>query len=355
LLTSGSSGPPKWAIHRHSDIPACIATYGRHVLALSPDDVTWSVAPLASSYGLGNTLYFPFGAGASTWVTGAPPSPDEVARACTEGGATALFGVPTFWARVARHVADGRVPASVFADVRLAVSAGEPLPAAVWQQVHDVLGLALVDGLGSSEATNLYVSTRRNRTRADSLGWVVPGYELRVVDPSGQPVADGTPGELLVRGATIMTGYLDAPEATERTLRDSWLHTGDRVVRQPDASYRFVGRVGERFKSGGLWVDPVQIEAVLSGHPGVAEVAVTSVPDVAEIRRVAAVVVARDRFEPGQLRRELDELSASLLAAHEIPREYRFVAQLPTAASGKVRRGELQRLVESQPVEAVIA
>ena len=152
-----------------------------------------------------------------------------------------------------------------------------------------------------------------------------------------------------------MTGYLDAPEATERALRDGWLHTGDRVVRQPDPSYRFVGRVGERFKCGGLWVDPVQIEAVLSRHAGVAEVAVTSVPDDAEIRRVAAVVVARDRYEPGQLIRELNELSATLLAAHEIPREYRFVDQLPTAASGKVRRGELQRLVESHPVGAVTA
>lgn len=355
LLTSGSTGPAKWAVHRHRDIPTCIATYGRHVLALRPDDITWSVAPLATSYGLGNTLYFPFGAGASSWVTGAPPTPDEAARACIEGGATVLFGVPTFWARLARHAADGRVPASAFAHVRLAVSAGEPLPPAVWWRVHEVLGLELVDGLGSSEATNLYLSARRNRARADSLGWVVPGYELRVVDESGQPVPEGIPGELVVRGGTIMSGYLDAPEATERALRDGWLHTGDRVIRQFDASYRFVGRLGERFKSGGLWVDPVQIETVLSAHPDVAEVAVTSVPDAAEIRRVAAVVVARDGHEPNDVRHALAQLAADQLAPHEIPREYRFVSRLPTAASGKVRRGELAQLLESQPVEAVTA
>ena len=349
LLTSGSAGPSKWAVHRHGDIAACLATYGRHVLALCPGDVAWSVAALATSYGLGNSCYFPLGAGASAWVTGEAPMPAAAARACMEGEANVLFGVPTFWARLALHVAEGRLPAAVFAGVRLAVSAGEPLPAAVWHAVRDVLGLDLVDGLGSSEATNLYISNRPGRARPGSVGSAVPGFDLRVVDDGGRDVVAGTPGELLVRGASVMTGYLDAPGATERALRDDWLHTGDLVVQEPDATYRFVGRLGERFKSGGFWVDPTRVEAMLHLDPGVAEVAVSGAPDTAGVARVVAIVVPRNHADTSALRGRLEALAASELAPHEAPRDYVFVDRLPTSASGKVRRRDLERLAEGTP------
>ncbi len=343
LLTSGSTGPPKWAIHRHSDIPACIATYGRHILRLHTDDVTWSVASLSTSYGLGNAFYFPLGAGASSWITGQPPSPREAARACTDGGATVLFGVPTFWARLARHAVEERVDASAFREVRLAVSAGEPLPGPLWRRVRAALGLELVDGLGSSEATNLYLSNRPGHARPDSLGWVVPGFEVRVVDRVGDRVDDEVSGELEIRGATVMSGYLNAPDATAGALRDGWLRTGDLVARQPDATFRFVGRVGERLKISGFWVDPAQIERVLMSHPSVAEVAVSCAPDDTGVARLVAVIVARNGDRSG-LRRELNELAHAKLSRHEIPRHIRFVSQLPTAPSGKVRRGEVQAL-----------
>ncbi len=347
LLTSGTTGPPKWAVHAHGHIPACLATYGRHILGLGPGDTTWSVAVLPTSYGLGNSLYFPLGAGAASWLTGDPPTPGEAVRACDEGGANVLFGVPTFWSRLARRVADGHVPASAFARVRLAVSAAESLPAAVWHAVRETLGLELVDGLGSSEATNLYASNRPGHARPGSVGHVVPGYELRVVDVAGRPVDAGTAGELIVRGPTIMDGYLDDPVATARAVRDGWLHTGDLVVREPDAGYRFVGRAGERFKSGGLWVDPARVEAALLEHPDVAEVAVTGVADAAGILRVVALVVPRDRSGEMELRARLDALAAAELLPHEAPRDYVVVDALPTAASGKVRRGEIAALAAS--------
>jgi acyl-coenzyme A synthetase/AMP-(fatty) acid ligase len=346
LLTSGSTGPSKWAIHRHGDIPACIATYGRHVLRLRPQDVTWSVAALPTSYGLGNALYFPLGAGASSWITGEFPTPAEAARAC-EAGATALFGVPTFWARLARHAAAGRVDATSFRDVRLAVSAGEPLPGAVWRAVRDALGLELVDGLGSSEATNLYLSNRSGDARPNTVGRVVPGFDLRVEDDLGRPAAIGDAGELLVRGASVMAGYLDAPDATAAAVRDGWLRTGDLVVRERDASYRFVGRVGERFKSGGFWVDPARVEAILLEHPAVDEVGVAGVPDADGVLRVVALVAPLDGTDPDTLRGKLEQLAADELAPHEMPRHYVFTDMLPTAASGKVRRSELRGLMES--------
>lgn len=343
LLTSGSTGPSKWAVHRHGDIPACVATYGRHVLGLRPDDVTWSVAALPTSYGLGNLLYFPMAAGASSWITGEPPTPIEAEAACETGGVTMIGGVPTFWARLARHAESRRIQPGAFSDVRLPLCAGEPLPAAVWHRVRNALGLELIDGLGSSEATNLYLSNRPRRARPGTVGTVVPGFQLRVVDAGGARVGDGVAGELLVRGGSVMTGYLDEPEATARALRDGWLHTGDLVIRDPDGSFRFVGRVGERFKSGGFWVDPARVEAVLMEHAAVEEAAVSGVPDGDGINRVVALVVPRAGIGHTALENRLRNLAQVELAPHEAPRDYVFADRLPTAASGKVRRGDVQR------------
>ncbi len=343
LLTSGSTGRPKWAIHRHRDIPSCLATYGRHVLRLQPDDVTYSSASLASSYGLGNSLYFPLGAGACAWIDGERPSPSQAAAACVEGGITVMFGVPTFWARLARHVADGRVARQTFAGVRLAVSAGEPLPEAVVDAVRRHVGLELVDGLGSSEATNLYLSNRPGGVIRGSVGHVVPGFDVRVCDAEDNPVTPGRVGQLLVRGDSVMAGYLGEPVATARTLSGGWLHTGDLVQRRDDGAYRFVGRVGDRFKSGGLWVDPHRVAGLLARHPAVAEVAVVGVPDQTGVVRVVAVVAAVDGRDSG-LDLDLAKFAVSRLARHEVPRAFAIVPELPTAPSGKVRRDETARL-----------
>ena len=342
LLTSGSTGPPKWAIHRHRDIPSCLATYGRHVLRLRPGDVTYSSASLASSYGLGNSLYFPLGAGACAWIDGARPTPSQAADACVQGGVTAMFGVPTFWARLARHAVEGRVVREAFADVRLAVSAGEPLPVAVFDAVRAQLGFQLVDGLGSSEATNLYLSNRPGRVIRGSVGRVVPGFEARVCDLDDQPLASREVGQLLVRGDSVMAGYLGEDAATRRALAGGWLHTGDLVKREDDGVFLFVGRVGDRFKSGGLWVDPHRVAAVLVEHARVTEAVVFGMPDRDGVARVVAVVAAAD--DSRDLEGELAVFASSRLAAHEVPRVYAIVPELPTAPSGKVRKDEAARL-----------
>ena len=343
LLTSGSTGPPKWALHRHRDIPSCLATYGRHVLQLRPGDVTYSAASLATSYGLGNILYFPLGAGACAWIDGKRPSPSQAAAACVAGGVTVMFGVPTFWARLARHVAEGRVLSEAFSEVRLAVSAGESLSETVFDAVHRHLGFELVDGLGSSEATNLYLSNRPRRPIRGTVGRVVPGFELRICDPDDRRVGPGEVGQLLVRGGSIMEGYLADDAATSRALAGGWLHTGDLVQRRQDGAYRFVGRLGDRFKSGGFWIDPRHVAGVLGEHPRVAEAAVLGVPDVSGVVRVVAVVATNVDTE-GAAGADLEAFAASRLLPHEVPRVFAIVPELPTTPSGKVRRDEILRL-----------
>ncbi len=347
LLTSGTTGPSKWAVHRHGDIPASLATYGRRVLRLRPDDVTYSPAALATSYGLGNLCYFPLGAGACAWIAMMPPTPAAAARACAEGGATVLLGVPTWWARLARHVAEGRVPLTAFASVRLAVSAGEPLPAPVWVAVERHLGLRLVNGLGSSEATNLYLSDRAGAPRPGTVGWVVPGFQVAVVRPDdGRPADEG---EFLVRGASVMSGYAGEPEASARALAGGWLHAGDLVRRERDGSHTFLERLGQRLKIGGLWVDPLRVEEVLVADGAVREAAAVGVEDPDGLRRLVALVVTGEAAAAGARRTAPRALPRGPCRARgaEVPRAVNALPALPTSATGKVDRMALAELARA--------
>ncbi len=350
LMTSGSTGPPKWVVHRHGDIATCLATYGARVLRLRPGDITWSVAALATSYGFGNGCYFPLGAGACAWLGDPDRSPAALARALAEG-VNVVFGVPTWWARVARHAREGRFDAAALAGVRLAVSAGEHLPARLWHEVRDTLGLRLVNGLGSSEATNLYLSDRPGRPRAGTVGRPVPGYEVRVARSGGDPGE----GELLVRGASVMSGYLGDPIASGRALEGGWLRTGDLVRREADGSYSFLGRTGERVKVGGLWVTPAQVQAELLRDPDVAYAVVIPVEDAGGLLRLGAAV-SMAPGAPADALASLRERLARRLAAHEVPRAIARLDELPVLASGKPDRAAIAALVaEALPRTASLA
>ncbi len=338
LATSGSTGPSKWVVHRHGDIPACIATFGRSVMRLGPGDVTWSVAALATSYGLGNALYFPLGAGAAAWLGGGT-DPAALATACRLGGVTAVYGVPTFWARLARHVREGRFDPGVLARVSHAGSAGENLPATVWNDVARDTGLRIVNGLGSSEATNLYLSDTPGAPRAGTVGWPVAGYDLCI---DGRRPLPGDEGELWVRGPTVMDGYLGDRDATARALTGGWLRTGDRVRMEADRSFTFLGRLGDVIKVGALWVDPAHVQDVVLGDPEVADAVVLAAPDADGIDRLVAVVGSH--AEPGWLEARLHGRCADLLPAHMVPRAVVVADHLPVTPSGKVRRDQVMTM-----------
>jgi benzoate-CoA ligase len=339
LMTSGSTGPPKWVVHRHGDIAVCLATYGARVLRLRPGDVTWSVAALATSYGVGTGCYFPRGAGACAWLD-EDLSPAGLARAVAGGGVNVVFGVPTWWARVVRHATDGRLDPTALAGVRLAVSAGEHLPARLWEEVRDTLGLRLVNGLGSSEATNLYLSDRPGRPRAGTVGRPVAGYQARVSPRGGAP----DEGELLVRGASVMSGYLGDPIATGRALEDGWLRTGDLVRRERDGAYTFLGRIGDRVKVGGSWVTPAQVQAELLSDPQIAYAVVLPVEDADGLLRLGAAISAAPGAPEDVTSRAMERLGHRL-AAHELPRAIVRLDEMPALASGKPDRGAIAALI----------
>ena len=202
LYTSGTTGTPKAAVHRHGALRSTAETYGSDVLGIRPDDVCYSAAKFFFAYGLGNTLTFPFSVGARAILDRARATPPRLA-ACWPARPTLFFAAPTAYAAM---LAAG-LPAGTFASVRLGVSAGEAFPADLYRRFTGRFGLEVLDGIGSTEALHIFASNRPGRVRPGTTGEVVPGYELRIEDPAGDPYADGEPGSLYVKGDSISDGY----------------------------------------------------------------------------------------------------------------------------------------------------
>jgi benzoate-CoA ligase family protein len=342
LYTSGTTGTPKGAIHRHGSLRVTAETYAREVLGIGPDDVCFSVAKVFFAYGLGNSVTFPFSVGASTVLVRARPTPAAVAEIVRRHRPTLFYAGPTFYAGLL--AAD--LPADAFAGVRLCVSAGEAFPADLLRRFTDRFGVEILDGIGSTEALHIFLSNRAGDVRPGTTGTVVNGYELRLEDDEGQPVPDGSPGNLYVRGESVADGYWCRSETTRRVFRGPWLRTGDTYVRDADGVYTCLGRTGDVLKAGGIWVSPAEVETRLREHPAVAQVAVVSVVDADGLDKPVAVVVPAPGTTPTP-----DELVAFCrggLASFKRPRHVLFVDALPQTATGKLQRFRVREFATAQ-------
>lgn len=252
-------------MHRHGAIRDVCETYAAGVLGVGADDRCFSVARLFFAYGLGNSLFFPLAAGATAVLDPARPTPTGVAERVRAERPTLFFAGPTFYA--ALLAAD--LPGDTFASVRLAVSAGEALPAEIQRRFTARFGVDILDGIGSTEALHIFISNRPGRIRPGTSGTPVPGYEARLLDDEGTPVKDGDPGHLHVRGASIASGYWCRTAATRQVFQGEWLRTGDTYVRDDDGYYTCLGRSNDMIKAGGIWVSPMEVEARLLAHASV--------------------------------------------------------------------------------------
>lgn len=342
LYTSGTTGKPKGAIHRHASLRATAETYARTVLAAGPEDRFYSVAKLFFAFGLGNGLTFPFAAGATAILDPSRPTPAGVADLVARRQPTLFFGPPGF----CRALLDAAVDPSAFASVRFAVTAGETLPADLWRRFRERFGVEILDGLGTTEALHIFCSNHPGDIRPGSTGRPVEGYELELIDESGEVVTEpDAPGFLHVRGESIASGYWDRPEATANAFVDGWLRTGDVYTRDADGYYHYYGRNNDLIKPGGIWVSPAEVEAVLAAHDDVLEAAVVGERDAEGLESAVAFVVARaDRTI------DVDALGAHCraeMAAFKRPRRIIVVDELPKTATGKVRRFALRDSLES--------
>ncbi|MEU1724885.1 benzoate-CoA ligase family protein [Nonomuraea sp. NPDC005692] len=338
LYTAGTTGAPKAAMHRHGALRDVHEAYGRQVLGVRPEDRCFSAARLFSAYGLGNSLIFPLAAGATTILDPAGPTPGGVVERLLAERPTLFFAGPSFYAALLAAEA----PEDAFASVRLAVSAGEALPAELHRRFTGRFGVDVIDGLGSAEALHIFLSGRPGQAGPAGRGTVVPGYEVRLLDDSGAPVPDGQPGHLYVRGDSIATGYWCRTAGTRQAFQGEWLRTGDTCARAADGSYRFLGRSDDLIRAGGAWVSPMEVEARLLEHPSVAECAVVAHAGADGPARPVACVVPR----PGRPidAGELIAFCREGLAAGRRPHEVLVLDELPRTATGTTQRAVLRQL-----------
>ncbi|MET0136130.1 MAG: benzoate-CoA ligase family protein [Kibdelosporangium sp.] len=340
LYTSGTTGTPKAAMHRHVDIQFVAETYGRQVLGIQPEDRCLSVAKLFFAYGLGNSMFFPLSVGATALLESARPSPQLFARRARDNEATLLFGTPSFWAPLLAS----DVPDDAFATVRQGVSAGEALPARLYERMRERFGVEVLDGIGSTEMLHIFISNQPGKVHPASSGFPVPGYEVEIRDELGRVVAEvGEPGELYVRGESAATGYWCRASVSRQVFLGDWVRTGDTYVLNEDGTYSCLGRLGDMLKAGGIWVSPAEVEDRLLAHPDVAEAVVVGVPDADELTKPVACVVPMPgkHVDSG----ELIAWCREGLAAFKRPRSVVELAELPKTATGKIRRNVLRDLV----------
>lgn len=343
LYSSGTTGEPKGVVHLQHDMWVCCETYGRSVLEIRAEDRCFSIAKLFFAYGLGNAQYFPFHVGGSAVLFAGRPLPAAVFDVVRAHRPTLLFGVPTAYANMLAAIEEG-TPAD-FSSVRVCVSAGEALPAAILERWRAATGLDILDGIGSTEICHIFLSNRPGDIRPGSSGRPVDGYELRIVDEHGDSVPAGELGDLIVHGDSTMSHYWNKPEATTSALTGEWIRTGDKYALDADGYYHHAGRSDDMIKAGGIWVSPVEVESALVRHPAVAECAVIAVADDDGLDKPHAVVVLRAGVQAGDaVASELRELVKQSLAPYKCPRSIRFVDDLPKTATGKVKRYVLRQM-----------
>ena len=271
LYTSGSTGTPKGGVHAHRDMVVTSQYYGVETLGVTADDIHFSAAKLFFAYGLGNAMTFPLWTGGQAVLFAGRPTPETTFETIATYRPTIYYGVPTLYA-AQLHALEEK-PADL-SSLRACVSAGEPLPANLFERWRDATGLPILDGIGTTEILHIFIANSPDHIKPGASGRLVPGYEARIVDDNDNPVASGEVGNLMIRGDSIISRYWDAPERTAQALSDGWIRTGDSYYRDEDGYFVCCGRSDDMLKVGGIWVSPVEIEAQLVAHDKVLEAAI---------------------------------------------------------------------------------
>lgn len=338
LYTSGTTGFPKAAMHRHVDLGFLTDRYARGVLDMGPGDRSYMVPKLFFAYGLGAN-YFALGTGGSHVLFDGRPTVDAVVEHVSRHRPTLLWGVPTFMAQL---LASGVDPEQL-SSLRCAITAGEPLPAGVWTRCRDELGMLALDGIGSTELAHIYLSNRLDRQRPGSQGWVVDGYEVEIRNDAGELVPDGEPGELFVAGESVTSGYWRRTDRNRQVFHGRFFATGDTFVRNDDDSYSYLGRGDDMIKSGGIWVSPAEVENAVMEVDGVLLAAVVGKSDDDGLVKPKAFVILEDGVVGDQaMSAKIQDHVKQTQAKFKYPRWVEFVTELPQTATGKVKRHELR-------------
>jgi benzoate-CoA ligase family protein len=349
LYTSGSGGQPKGVVHSHKDMLIATRCYAESVLGIHAEDRIFSVSKLFFAYGLGNGMYFPLAAGATTILNPERTRVENVVAILARRRPTIFFAVPTFFAALLHESARGLT--LDFSSVRFAVSAGEPLPAEIFTQFRERFGVEILDGIGSTEMLHIFISNSPGHAHPGTCGKPVPGYRARILDDSQIHVATGDIGNLWVQGESAFAGYWNIPELSARTKQDGWVKTGDKFSCDADGHYHYCGRADDMLKVSGMWVSPAETENALLADARVAEAAVVGALDPLGLTTSVAYIVLRGEFTPNaEISQTILDALRSRLVHYKCPREIRFIDELPKTATGKIQRFLLRDQLNARKV-----
>jgi len=341
LYTSGSTSEPKGVKHVQSSLMATAKLMGQGVLGIGADDVVLSAAKLFFAYGLGNAMSFPLSVGATAILWPERPTPDAIFALMQKHHPTIFYAVPSLYAALLAHDAMRRGAGSE--RLRLCVSAGEALPAHLGERWREVAGVDVLDGIGSTEMLQTFLSNRPDDVRYGSTGKAVPGYELKIVDENGAELPPGEIGELVVRGPSAGEGYWNQRRKSRVTFAGEWTFTGDKFYRDADGYYFYCGRTDDMFKVSGMWVSPFDVEAALISHEAVLEAAVIAKEDSDGLIKPKAFVVLKNGHAKDEtLLHELKEHVKARAGTWKYPRWIELRTDLPRTATGKVQRFKLR-------------
>ncbi len=335
-FTSGTTGKPKATMHFHRDLLIIADAYAKEVLNIQPSDVFVGSPPLAFTFGLGGLAVFPlrFGATATLLETAGPNQLIDIIETFK---ATISFTAPTAYRAMMAAMEEG----ADLSSLRIAVSAGETLPAPVFEQWKAKTGIPMLDGIGATEMLHIFISNHLEDAMPATTGREIKGYSAKVVDENMQEVPRGTVGKLAVRGPTGCRYMED--DRQQKYVRDGWNLTGDAFYQDDKGYFHFAARVDDMIITSGYNVAGPEVEAALLSSPEVSECAVIGVPDEGRGQIVEAHVVLVEGHpqDEGVIKR-LQDYVKSTIAPYKYPRSLKLVDSLPKTATGKIQRFRLK-------------
>jgi 2-aminobenzoate-CoA ligase len=335
-FSSGTTGVPKATMHFHRDLLIIADGYAKEVLDVTPDDVFVGSPPLAFTFGLGGLAIFPlrFGAAATLLENASPPNMIDIIQTYK---ATISFTVPTAYRAMLQAMDRG----ADLSSLRIAVSAGETLPAPVFQEWTQKTGKPILDGIGATEMLHIFISNRLDDCAPAATGKPVSGYQARIVGDDMNPLPRGTVGRLAVRGPTGCR-YLADPRQ-KSYVRDGWNLTGDAFLQDEAGYFHFAARSDDMIISAGYNIAGPEVEAALLSHADVAECAVIGVDDDERGQIVEAhIVLVKGIVADESMRKRLQDHVKATIAPYKYPRSIKFSVSLPKTATGKIQRFRLR-------------